>query len=112
MRVSMTELRAGGRTLAPASRKVRRGTLSTVRFKGGDIWFKVLQFQESNSMPHQFLLYDPRVKDCPAEGTVVCYSGLSREGDAWVAQEWLIDVAQQTPIVRGWIKPVRRHESA
>lgn len=44
-------------------------------------------------MPHQFLLYDPRVKDCPAEGTTVCYSGMSHEGDAWVAQEWLIDVA-------------------
>jgi len=106
----MTELRAGGRTLAPASRKARRGTLSTIRFRGGETWFKVLQFQEVNCMPHQFLLYDPRVKDCPAEGTVVCYSGMSREEDAWVAQEWLIDIAPETPVGAGWIRPVRRHE--
>lgn len=110
MRVSMTELRAGGRTLAPNERRTRRGTLSTVRFRGGETWFKVLQFQETSSMPHQFMLYDPRVKDCPAEGTVVCYSGMSHEEDAWVAQEWLVDIAPETPVGAGWIRPVRRHE--
>jgi hypothetical protein len=112
MRVSMTALRAGGRILAAEARKTLRGTLSTVRFQGGDTWFKVLQFQEVNSMPHQFLLYDPRVKDCPAEGTVVCYSGMAREGDAWVAQEWLIDIAPETPVGRGWLKPRSRYDVA
>lgn len=110
MRVSMTELRAGGRTLSPASRKTRRGTLSTVRFMGGDTWFKVLQFQEVDSMPRQFMLYDPRVKDCPAEGTVVCYSGLSQDEGAWVAQEWLIDIAPETAVGKGWLKPRGRYD--
>lgn len=106
----MTELRAGGRTLTPASRKVRRGTLSTIRFQGGETWYKVLHFQEVSSMPHKFVLYDPRVKDCPAEGTTICYSGMSHEGDAWVAQEWLIDISPETQVGQGWIRPVRRHE--
>lgn len=44
MRVSMTELRAGGRAIDPDSRKTRNGTLSTIRFQGGETWFKVLQF--------------------------------------------------------------------
>lgn len=110
MRVSMTELRAGGRAIAPKSRKTLHGTLSTIRFQGGETWVKVLQFQEVNSVPHKFLLYDPRVKDCPAEGTVVCYSGISLEDDAWVAQEWLIDVAPETPVGRGWTQRPSRHE--
>lgn len=110
MRVSMTELRAGGRTIAPNARKELRGTLSTIRFQGGETWFKVLHFQESNSAPHKFVLYDPRVKDCPAEGTTVCYSGMSHEGDAWVAQEWLIDIAPETPVGRGWLKPRSRYD--
>ena len=108
MRIAMTVLRAGGRTLAPEARRIRRGTLSTVRFKGGDTWFKVLQFQEVGSMPHEFILYDPRVKDCPAEGTVVRYSGMSQEDGAWVSQEWLIDIAPETPVGSGWIKPRSR----
>jgi hypothetical protein len=110
MRAAMTELRAGGRTLVTSSRKTRRGTLSTIRFQSGETWFKVLQFQETQGMPHQFLLYDPRVKDCPAEGTVVCYSGMSHEGDAWVAQEWLIDIAPESPVGKGWMKPRSRYD--
>jgi hypothetical protein len=112
MRASMTELRAGGRALPSNARQSRRGILSTVRFQGGDTSFRVLQFQDVNSMPQQFLLYDPRVKDCPAEGTVVCYSGLAREGGAWVAQEWLIDIAPESPVGRGWTKPGRRYDAS
>ncbi len=106
----MTVLRVGGRTLTPASRKVRRGTLSTIRFQGGETWYKVLHFQVVSSMPHKFLLYDPRVKDCPAEGTTVCYSGMSHEGDTWVAQEWLIDISPETPVGSGWRKPLSRDD--
>jgi len=38
MRASVIELRAGGRTLAASAQKVRRGTLSTIRFQGGETW--------------------------------------------------------------------------
>lgn len=108
MRVSMTKLREAGRMIPVAQRKQLRGTLSTKRFKGGDAWFKVLELEPSDSYPGQHQLYEPRLKECIAEKNVLTFSGLALEDGAWVVQEWEIDVAPETPVGRGWLKPERR----
>jgi len=112
MRVSMTQLREGGRLKLPADRKQLRGMLSTKRFQGGETWFKVLSFQETSCAPGQHELYDPRVKECLAEKPIIVFSGLAQESGAWVVQEWEVDVSPQAPesfVGRGWIKPERRY---
>lgn len=107
-------LRRGGRILPSSQRKPLAGDLHTRRFKGGDTWVKVLEFQQSNCAPGQHELYDPRVKDCVSEKPAMVLSGVVREEDAWVVQEWEIEVAlplRETPVGSGWIKPRRRYES-
>lgn len=59
--------------------------------------------------PGQHELYDPRVKECIAEKTVLIFSGLALENGAWVVQEWEVNVAPETPVGRGWIRPERRY---
>ena len=112
MRVTMTMLRAGGRLLPPGSGQPMRGTLATKKFQGGDTWFKVLDFQPLGSYPGQHELYDPRLKWCEAETTLIVFSGLAQEDGAWVVQEWAVDVApsEEAPVGRGWLKPARRYE--
>jgi hypothetical protein len=112
MRATMTKLRAGGRLLPPGSGKPMRGMLSTKKFIGGNAWFKVLEFQPMNSYPGQHQLYEPRLKWCEAEKTVIVFSGLEQEDGAWVVQEWAVDVApvEETPVGKGWLKPPRRYE--
>lgn len=113
MRVSMIPLRAGGRLLSIAGRKRLLGVLSTKRFMGGDTWYKVLEFQENCGMPGEHQLYDPRLKECVSERTVMVFSGLAQENGAWVVQEWEVDVAPpQTsePFANSWVNPARRYD--
>lgn len=112
MRVSMIQLRAGGRLLPPAERKRLVGTLATKRFIAADTWYKVLEFHLSSSYPGQFELFDPRVKECSAEGSVMVFSGLAQEGGAWVVQEWEVDVCpprEPQHFDSAWVKPARRY---
>ncbi len=97
----------------PASaRSPMHGTLATKKFIGGDAWFKVLEFQQSGCAPGKFDLYEARVKECNAESSVVVYSGIALEDEAWVVQEWAVDVAPTTttPFAIGWINPARHRE--
>ena len=113
MRVTIIKLRGGGRLLPQSDLKLMRGTLSTKKFMGGETWFKVLDFQPASSYPCQHELYDPRLKKCDAENSVLVFSGLAQEDGAWVVQEWEVDVAprDETPVGKGWLKPERRYSS-
>lgn len=113
MRVILTQLREGGRMVPVGQRKPMRGTLATKKFIGGETWFKVLDFQLTSSYPGQYTLYDPRVKECRADTSILIFSGLAQEENgAWVVQEWEVDVApEETPVGKGWIKPARRYET-
>jgi hypothetical protein len=107
----MTKMREGGRLVPVGQRKSIRGTLSTKKFITADTWFKVLELQPAGSYPGQHELYDPRVKECHAENSIIVFSGLAREEAAWVVQEWEVDVApEETPVGKGWLKPERRYE--
>lgn len=113
MRVTLVKLREGGRWTGPANREPMQGRLLTKQFIAGESLVKVLEFVESMGHPGKHELSDPKVKDCASEGSTIVFSGLAREGDAWVAQEWLVDVAPprpQTPVGSGWIKPGRRYD--
>lgn len=113
MRVTMTMLRRGGRALPAGSQSPLNGDLHTQKFKGGDTWVKVLAFQQTNCAPGSIELYDPKVKECVPEKALMVLSGVVREDDAWVVQEWRIEVSQpppETPIGSGWLKPARRYE--
>lgn len=106
MRVTMTQLRRSGRLLSEGERKIMRGELLTKKFIGGTSLVKVLEFCESMTAPGTFELSDPKVKECWRGESTIVYTGLALEDGAWVAQEWLVDVA---PVGSGWIKPERRH---
>lgn len=114
MRVTMTQLRSGGRWIGNAPAKPMLGDLRTKKFIGGDSLVKVLEFVRSSCAPGQFELSDARVKECWQEKSTIVFSGLAMEDGAWVAQEWLIDVAppaiEETPVGSGWLKPTRRYE--
>ena len=106
MRVTMTQLRKGGRLLTKSEHKIMRGELLTKKFIGGTSLVKVLEFSEVMTAPGTYELSDPKVKECARGESTIVYTGLALEGDAWVAQEWLVDVA---PVGSGWIKPERRY---
>jgi len=106
MRVTMTQLRKGGRLLTKSEQKIMRGELLTKKFIGGTSLVKVLEFIEVMTAPGTYELSDPKVKDCPRGESTIVYTGLALEDDAWVAQEWLVDVA---PVGSGWLKPERRY---
>ena len=113
MRVTMLKLRDGGRLIGTANREPMKGRLLTKQFIAGESLVKVLEFVETMSHAGKHELSDPRVKECPPEQSVIVFSGLTREGDAWVAQEWLVDFAPtsaETPVGTGWIKPGRRYD--
>lgn len=114
MRVTMTMLRRGGRTLGAASQKPLTGDVHTKKFKAGDTWVKVLAFQQTNCAPGMIELYDPKIKECVQGQATMVLSGVERDEDAWVVQEWKIEVsppAPETPVGRGWMKPERGSRS-
>jgi hypothetical protein len=108
MRVTMTMLRRGGRALPAASQTPLQGDMHTKKFKAGDTWVKVLAFHQSNCAPGSIELYDPKVKECVNGQATMVLSGVVREEDAWVVQEWRIEVSPtplETPVGKGWLKP-------
>lgn len=112
MRVTMTMLRRGGRMLPVNGQKALPGDVHTRQFKEGGTWVKVLEFQQANCPPGLIELYDPRVKDCADGRATMVLSGVVREDDAWVVQEWKIEVSPpppETPVGKGWLKPERRY---
>lgn len=70
----------------------------------------MLEFQLASSYP-EHTLYDPRVKECHADKSILIFSGLAQEENgAWVVQEWEVDVAPgETPVGKGLIQPERFH---
>lgn len=114
MRVTMTELRSGGRWIGHDPQKTMHGELLTKKFIGGERLVKVLEFVRTGCAPGQFNLSDARVKECWSEKSTIVFSGLAMENDAWVAQEWLIDVAphqgDEKRMGIGWINPARHRE--
>jgi hypothetical protein len=114
MRVTMTMLRRGGRALRAESQKPLTGDVHTKKFKAGDTWVKVLAFQQTNCAPGMIELYDPKVKECTQGEATMVFAGVERDEDAWVVQEWRIEVSthsSETPVGKGWLKPERRHSS-
>lgn len=114
MRVTMTQLRSGGRWIGHDPQKTMRGELLTKKFTAGESLVKVLEFVRSGCAPGQFNLSDAKVKECWQEKSTIVFTGMALEDGAWVAQEWLVDVAPQpgdgaeTRI--GWINPARHRE--
>lgn len=111
MRVTLVKLRQAGRWIGTTAHEPMRGHLRTKQFIAGESLVKVLEFVESMSHPGKHELSDPKVKECPPEKSIIVFSGLTREGDAWVAQEWLVDFSPslETPVGKGWIKPDHRN---
>ena len=110
----MTMLRRGGRALRAESQKPLTGDVHTKKFKAGDTWVKVLAFQQTNCAPGMIELYDPKVKECTQGEATMVIAGVERDEDAWVVQEWRIEVSthsSETPVGKGWLKPERRHSS-
>lgn len=93
MRVTMTMLRRGGRALRAESQKPLTGDVHTKKFKAGDTWVKVLAFDQSHCSPGMVELYDPKVKECTKEDATMVFTGVERDGDAWVVQEWRVEVS-------------------
>lgn len=93
MRVTLTQLRENGRRLSAAARKTMVGELMTTKYMSGRKEVKVLEFLEVRSHPGMYTLSEAKVKECWQEKSIIVFSGLARENDAWVSQEWLIDVA-------------------
>ncbi len=113
MRVTMLKLREGGRLIRSNNRAPMDGHILTKQFIAGESLVKVFEFVETMSHPGKHELSDPKVKECPPQGSTIVFSGLSREDDAWVAQEWLVDFhppRKETPVGTGWIKPDRRYD--
>lgn len=110
MRVMLTMLRQGGRALRAEDQKPLAGDVHTKRFKGGDTWVKVLAFQQANCAPGLIELYDPKIKECVQGEATMVLAGVERDDDAWVVQEWRVNVAPDTPPGRGWLKPQSRYE--
>ena len=114
MRVTLTQLRKGGHWIGASDRKTMRGELLTKKFIAGESLVKVLEFVEVRSAPAMYELSDAKVKECWRERSTIVFSGLAREDGAWVAQEWLIDVApppSDAPTERGRIKPGSRYDA-
>lgn len=108
----MTQLRRGGHWLPTEARKTMRGELLTKKFIAGESLVKVLEFVEMHSAPAMYELSDAKVKECWHGKSTIVFTGLSSEEGAWVAQEWLVDVAPtETPVGRGWMKPERGSRS-
>lgn len=93
MRVTLTQLRENGRRLAAGARTTMVGELMTTKYLNGAKEVKVLEFQEVRSAPGMYTLSEAKVKECWQGKPTIVFSGLARENDAWVSQEWLIDVA-------------------
>jgi hypothetical protein len=93
MRVTLTMLRRGGRALRAESQKPLAGDVHTKRFKAGDTWVKVLAFQQSGCAPGMIELYDPKIKECVQGLPTMVLAGVERDDDAWVVQEWRIEVS-------------------
>jgi hypothetical protein len=93
MRVTLTQLRENGRRLAAGARTTMLGELMTTKYMSGTKEVKVLEFQEVRSHPGMYTLSEAKVKECWQGKPTIVFSGLARENDAWVSQEWLIDVA-------------------
>ncbi|RYD84942.1 MAG: hypothetical protein EOP84_04030 [Verrucomicrobiaceae bacterium] len=93
MRVTMTQLREAGRRISASARNTMVGELMTTKYLNGTKEVKVLEFQEVRSAPGMYTLSEAKVKLCWQEKSIIVFSGLARENDAWVSQEWLIDVA-------------------
>jgi hypothetical protein len=113
MRVTMTQLRKGGHWIGANDRKTMRGELLTKKFIAGESLVKVLEFAEVRSCPGTYELSDAKVKECWREQSTIVFSGLAHEDGAWVAQEWLVDVApppNDTPVGGGRIKPGSRYD--
>jgi hypothetical protein len=90
------------------------GDVHTKKFKAGDTWVKVLAFDQSNCAPGMIELYDPKVKECVQGQATMVIAGVERDEDAWVVQEWKIEVTpppSETPVGRGWMKPERGSRS-
>jgi len=113
MRVTMTMLRRGGCALRAESQKPLTGDVHTKKFKAGDTWVKVLAFDQANCAPGMIELYDPKIKECVQGQATMVLAGVERDEDAWVVQEWKIEVSPppETPVGRGWMKPERGSRS-
>lgn len=109
----MTQLRRGGHWIGANESKIMRGELLTKKFIAGENLVKVLEFVEMRSAPAMYELSDAKVKECWQGKSTIVFTGLSREEGAWVAQEWLVDVAPQSndaPTEKAWITPGSRHD--
>lgn len=106
MRVSMTKLRKNGFPLPEGERNPMLGDIFSTQYKGGDTWFKVLEFQPAGSYPGQHELFETRVKNVPKGGSIVVFSGSAQEDGAWVCQEWEIDFH---PVGQSWVKSEPRY---
>ncbi|WP_439518490.1 hypothetical protein [Hydrogenophaga sp.] len=105
MRVTLTQLRQNGRRLNAGARTTMVGELMTTKYLNGSKEVKVLEFLEVRSAPGMFTLSEAKVKECWQEKSIIVFSGLARENDAWVSQEWLIDVApSQEMIARSTVR--------
>jgi hypothetical protein len=70
-----------------------RGELLTKKFISAESLVRVLEFVRQGCAPGQFNLSDAKVKECWQEKSTIVFSGMAYEDGAWVAQEWLVDVA-------------------